>query len=397
MSSAATGGTMTKPRSERYRTRISEKDIGPTGPGTLAGGYLRSFWQPVFHSAELAAGRARPIRVMGEDFTLYRGEDGIARLTQPRCPHRAMLLGTGKVEGDGIRCLYHGWKFAGDGRCVEQPPEPTPFCDKVRLRGYPTQEYLGLIFAYLGAGAPPAFPRYPAFEEEGVFTHHDSYLRPANYFNNLENVPDLSHLAYTHEHVTGTWDNYADGPGIAVEETCWGLRYIGERPQSGKRLVWYFGMPNIVHAKGPANDPDVGAREFLAWWVPVEDETHRQFTVVALRGMSKARFERYWKRQLKLREQHDLDRVALTRAILAGALTWDEIDPERVHLLFLQDDVVQAGCGLIHERPPEHLGHADVGVIAVRKLWLRELKAFAAGKPRTDWRHDPALEPMGDY
>jgi 5,5'-dehydrodivanillate O-demethylase len=396
MSSVA-ADTLVRARTERHAKRVSEKDIGRTGPGTLAGGYLRSFWQPVFHSAELPPGRARPVRVLGEDFTLYRGEDAIARLTESRCPHRSMLLSAGRVEGDGVRCFYHGWKFGGDGQCLEQPAEPQPFCSKIKLRTYPVQESLGLIFAFLGDGRPPAFPRFPSFEEAGVFTHTDSYVRPANFFNNLENVPDLSHLAYAHEHVTGTWDNYADGPEISVEETSWGLKYTGHRPKSGKKLVLYFGMPNMVHAKGPPNDPEVDYREFMAWWVPIDDDRHTQFTVVAVRGKTKAQFDRYLARQLQLRKQRDLDRTGLTRAILAGEITWDQVDPNRVHILFLQDDVAQAGCGLIHERRPEHLGRSDVGVIAARKLWIRELRALAAGDPLADWRHDPAMMPMGEF
>jgi 5,5'-dehydrodivanillate O-demethylase len=385
------------PQKARSSAKVTERDIGRTGPGTLAGRYLRSFWQPVLHADQLRPRRTRLIRVMGEDFTLYRGEDGVARLTQPRCPHRGMLLSAGTVEGEGIRCLYHGWKFGGDGRCVEQPAEPKPFCQKIALRTYPTREYLGLVFAYLGEGEPPAFPRLPSLEEAGVFTHTDSYVRPCSFFNNLENVPDISHLAYTHAHVTDTWDNYADGPQLSVAETSWGLRYTGVRPSSGKRLVSFFGMPNMVHAKGPRNDPEVDYREFVAWWVPIDDDRHTQFTVVVVRGKSREQVDRYLARQMALRQQRDLDREVLTRKVLAGEIGMDEIDPHRVHILFLQDDVAQAGCGMIHERPPEHLGRSDVGVIAVRKLWLRELRAFASGEPLTEWRYDPAFEPLGEF
>ena len=394
MSTAAPELSVARLRTEK---RIDKEDIGPTGPGTLAGRYLRRFWQPVFHSADLPPGRARPIRIMGEDFNLYRGEDGVARLTQPRCPHRAMLLSAGKVQGDGIRCFYHGWKFDGEGACVEQPPEPVPFCRKVRLRTYPVREYLGLVFAYLGEGPAPEFPRYPDFEEAGVHTHNDSYVRPCNFFNNLENVPDISHLAYAHDHVTETWDNYGDGPRISIEETGWGLKVTGHRPKSGKRLVIQFGMPNQVHAKGPANDPAVSAREFLAWWVPIDDDIHTQFTVVAVRGLSRREFDAYFRRQQDLWARRDLDRIRLTEDILSGRKTWNDIDPARVHLLFLQDDVAQAGCGMIHERPPEHLGRADLGVIAVRKMWRKELRAFAAGEELTGWRYDPELLPMGEF
>jgi 5,5'-dehydrodivanillate O-demethylase len=397
MSTVPVESNVRRLQSERSRKRVSEKDIGRTGPGTLAGRYLRSFWQPILHAEELPVGRVRTARAMGEDFALYRGADGVVRVTQSRCPHRGMLLAAGSVEGERIRCFYHGWTFDGDGACVEQPAEPKPFCDKIRLRTYPAREYLGLVFAYLGEGAPPTFPRVPSFEEDGIFTHTDSYVRPANFFNNLENVPDLSHLAYAHSHVTGTWDNYADGPQISIEDTGWGLKYTGFRPKSGKKLVSYFGMPNMVHAKGPRNDPEVDFREFFAWWVPIDDDRHTQFTVVAVRGKAREQFDRYLGRQMELRKQRDLDRETLTRAVLTGKISMDEIDQNRVHFLFLQDDVAQAGCGLIHERPPEHLGRSDVGVIAVRKLWLRELRAFANDEPRTAWQYDPSFAPMGEF
>jgi 5,5'-dehydrodivanillate O-demethylase len=55
-----------------------------------------------------------------------------------RCAHRGTQLIVGWVEGDEIRCRYHGWKFGPDGRCTEQPGEPKPFCEKIRIKSYPT-------------------------------------------------------------------------------------------------------------------------------------------------------------------------------------------------------------------------------------------------------------------
>src|SRR5438876_5416585 len=90
-------------------------DIEHTGPGTLAGRYLRRFWQPVCRADDLPAGRAKPLKIMSEDFTLYRGAGGDVHAVAFRCAHRGTQLSTGWVEGDNIRCFYHGWAYGPDG------------------------------------------------------------------------------------------------------------------------------------------------------------------------------------------------------------------------------------------------------------------------------------------
>ena len=97
---------------------------------------------------------------MGEDYTLYRGEDGAAHVVAPRCAHRGTQLSTGWVEADCLRCFYHGWKYDSTGQCVEMPAEDPSFPPRVKIRGYPTEEYLGLVFAFLGEGGAHHSPRY---------------------------------------------------------------------------------------------------------------------------------------------------------------------------------------------------------------------------------------------
>src|SRR2546426_7640023 len=90
-------------------------DYVHTGPGTLAGRYLRSFWQPVFRAQDLKPGKTTPIRVMSEDLTLYRGQSGDPHVLAFRCAHRGTQLSTGWVEGDNLRCRYHGLTYDPDG------------------------------------------------------------------------------------------------------------------------------------------------------------------------------------------------------------------------------------------------------------------------------------------
>jgi len=257
--------------------RRPEMDYLHTGPGTLCGRYLRRFWHPIQQSSKLPAGRAQTVKIMGEEFTLYRGQGGTPYLTVPLCPHRLTRLGLGFVEGEQLRCMYHGWKFAGDGQCVEMPAE-TPGAEcKVKLRTYPVREYLGLVFAYLGEGEPPEFPRYPHIEGPGV---HDWYchLRPINWFTQIDNVVDPAHTPFTHRGAGFLENGVVGVPKVEGHENDWGIIQYGHRP-NGETRVNLFGMPNIFHNKFPPATPDGGWQELIVWCVPVDDESHMNFRV----------------------------------------------------------------------------------------------------------------------
>ncbi|TMA60560.1 MAG: Rieske 2Fe-2S domain-containing protein, partial [Deltaproteobacteria bacterium] len=103
----------------------------------------------------------KPIKILGEEFTLYRGEGGKPHVVDFRCAHRQTQLSVGWVEDDCIRCRFHGWKYDSSGQCIEQPAEKESFAEKIRIRSCPTEEYLKLIFVYFGEGDPPPLPRYP--------------------------------------------------------------------------------------------------------------------------------------------------------------------------------------------------------------------------------------------
>ncbi len=141
-------------------------ELTSVGCGTPMGELLRRYWHPAGLVAD-ATDIPRKLRVLGENLVLFRDRHGRAGLLHARCCHRGTTLYYGKVEEDGIRCCYHGWKFDTEGRCLEQPCEPEGglFKDKVRQPWYPLQERYGLIFAYLGpAEKQPALPRYDAWK-----------------------------------------------------------------------------------------------------------------------------------------------------------------------------------------------------------------------------------------
>ena len=120
------------------RNRIEVDDMTHTDPGTVAGQYMRRFWHPVLMAEELQPARALPVTIMGEHLTLYRGEAGAVHAVGQRCAHRGAALSVGFVEGENIRCLYHGWKFDPTGQCVEQPAEPDDsLMANARIKSYP--------------------------------------------------------------------------------------------------------------------------------------------------------------------------------------------------------------------------------------------------------------------
>jgi 5,5'-dehydrodivanillate O-demethylase len=366
-------------------------DCVHTGPGTPAGRYLRQFWQPVYHSVDLAQGRAVTIRIMSQDFTLYRGQSGHAHLVDARCPHRGTQLSAGWIEGDALRCFYHGWKFSPDGRCLEQPAEENGFCDKVSIATYPVREYLGFIFAFLGDGKPPEFPRHSEFEHFDGMVEIDSYSRDCNYFQNVENALDMSHIGFVHADNAAVFKGVGLGRSLDVEESTWGITY-GFTRADGARRVQQFGMPNMFYLTALPTDPDIGWQESLFWWVPIDDLRHMQFSLHRVPAQGAAAERLHARRQAR-RSAITIAHQPLARDILEGRARMAEVDKSTVDLVRLQDDVAQMGQGLIADRDNENLGRGDVGVIAIRRLWTREIGAFLKGQPTKQWKRDASIVP----
>ena len=358
-----------------------------TGPGTIAGRYMRSFWQPVARTEDIPAGRAKPLRVMSEDFTLYRGESGAPRVLAPTCAHRGTLLSTGWVEGDALRCFYHGWKYGPDGRCIEAPAEREGFCKTVSIRSYPTREYLGLIFTYLGEGEAPPFPRYRDLEADGI-RETSSYRRDCNFFNNLENQCDPVHVAFAHRTSAFTEGGLIGVPQVSAEETDWGLALRAQRPGGGVRVT-QFGMPSMIHIKSSPTGLDGNWSDMVAWRVPIDDLCHNSFNI-NLHHLTGAAAERYRVPKAAAPSAHR-PVAELGAAVRRGDIHIEELK-DHPDIVSIQDDVAQLGQGIIADRENEYLGRSDVGIILLRKIWLRELDALDAGKPTKAWHWSTGLD-----
>src|SRR5580704_2056967 len=181
---------------------IESEQLTRVGPGTMMGDLMRQYWLPAAKSSEVVAG-GDPVRLMllGEKLIAFRDAKGVVGVMDHRCPHRCASLFFGRNEGDGIACVYHGWKFATDGSCLDQPnlPPEQQFTDKVHAKSYQVTEQAGLIWVYMGEReqAPPM----PAIEAALLDEAEINIMfcqRECNWLQALEGDIDTSHFSWLH-------------------------------------------------------------------------------------------------------------------------------------------------------------------------------------------------------
>ncbi|MEV1295714.1 Rieske 2Fe-2S domain-containing protein [Pseudonocardia sp. NPDC049635] len=368
-----------------------------TGPGTPAGKYLRSFWQPVKLSEDLPKGRVQPLRVMSEDFAIYRGSNGDAVVTQAGCPHRQTMLAIGNVEGDSIRCSFHGWKFGANGKCQEAPGQSPSLIDRMRIRTYPTHEQYGVVFAYFGEGEPPAF-----FDIEGFSKKHGhdmmsarvrgtaTYRRHCNYYINVENALDLAHVAFTHKLSSDpTVTEVGFDPGVirirdvTVERLDFGVRAV-EIEHEAEPVRSTVMLPNAMHLVVAQRD---GFLEQVGWRVPIDDQLHYSIQITALHTSEEGaqRFREYEARRNELIAKYPpTDECA--EAILRGVKTLYDF-ADHPDLVNIEDHVVQMGMQFINHLDRENLAQSDKAVLQLRRMFMSRLADFTAGAPavKSDW------------
>jgi 5,5'-dehydrodivanillate O-demethylase len=369
----------------RAESQVSYSDFVHTGPGTLAGRFMRMFWQPVYRSQDLPAGRAKPIKIMGEEFTLYRGEGGTAHVIAQRCAHRQTQLSVGSVEGDCIRCFYHGWKYDASGQCVEQPAEEPGFAARIRIRSYPTEEYLGLIFAFLGEGSPPPLMRFPELETEGIIENH-TFVRACNFFRHLELDP--GHIAFVHRDSPEAESGLTGIPDVECHETDYGFVFFARRDD--KVQIQHRLMPNASYFKVFPLDAESGWRDRVAWRVPVDDDHYVSFIADLVHVTGEAA-ERYKARHGPPPKRSGPSIPDLTSAVLAGKLRVDDVKDLGANVVFFQDEVALLAQGNIQSSGVDALGPADSLISLQRNLWQRELSALAAGRPLKEWKRPAQL------
>jgi phenylpropionate dioxygenase-like ring-hydroxylating dioxygenase large terminal subunit len=356
---------------------IPQEDVELThvGPGTPCGEYFRRYWQPICFADEL---HDLPLRVtiLGEELVAFRDLSGAVGLLELHCPHRGTSLEFGLVGAKGIRCCYHGWLFDVDGTILETPGEPAESTLKNRLfhGAYPTQEYNGIVFAYLGApDRQPPFPVYDSFSRPGYrLLPGRKYFYPCNWLQIMENTMDPVHTAFLHTIVSGSQftDQFGVVPELEFVETPIGMIYIATRRVGDN--VW----ARMVEAIAPnlqqvAPIWEEGQQEhgfsgpMMSRWIVPVDDTNTMFIEFRHVSQSEGVTPTWW-----------ADRDIM----LPGQLAADSYEAGQRNPGDYEAQVSQRPIA-IHAL--EHLGATDRGISMFRQHIRRGIRAVQTG-------HDPA-------
>lgn len=381
-------------------------DMTRVGPGTVMGNFMREYWIPAAKSSELG-NDGTPMRLMllGEKLIAFRDSSGRVGVMDHLCPHRCASLVLGRNEENGIRCIYHGWKFDVDGNCVEMPSvaPSQDFKEKVKAKAYKAVDRNGIIWVYMGPKKqPPPLPKIEATllqesEVEISFTQRD-----CNWLQALEGDIDTSHFGFLHVgHLDP--DNVPVGhplehtaseraPEYHVSDAPWGTTYGAYRTVRPETTYWRFAnymFPFWTQTPQGEFPINIQARA----WVPLDDEHVMMIfwrtkslgggTAQPLKdgkplGGSKPQPEylpistewlgRY---RVKANESNDwlIDREAQrTNRIYSG-----------IDNIGLQDQAVTESMGAITNHELEHLGPGDLMISRTRRRALKAARAFQEG------------------
>ena len=379
------------------------------GPGTGMGAVMRRTWLPVLASSELPDSATAPVHIelLGEHFVAFRNSKGQIGLLDENCCHRGASLALGRVEGCGLRCIYHGWKFDVDGQVLETPNVPDGrFKDRIRARAYPVQEAGGLIWTYLGPPQlQPPMPKWPWMTVPPSHRITAPAVVNCNFVQIMEGLVDSSHLSVLHytplsqagastldfarktEHMA-----FDAAPRIEAELTDFGFHYVALRDLSGAegarieaRVAAFLSPCFIVNPNGDL---------FFAV-VPVNDHTSRFYHV-------------WWNEQKPIGEEPlrseqlkfvGLDDEALARHGMSPATATTAAQPCRSNrwhqdrdlmraghftglYSFTQEDVaVTVSAGAIRDRSKEMLSVADLAIGRLYRVLLNSVRHVAEGRP----------------
>jgi phthalate 4,5-dioxygenase oxygenase subunit len=385
------------------------------------GNLMRQYWIPALQSTDLPEADGAPLRVrlLCENLVAFRDTEGRIGLIDHVCPHRCASLFFGRNEENGLRCLYHGWKFDVQGRCVDIPNEPpgSKMNEQIRVTSYPCIEQNGIVWAYMGPGRdnPPPLPQ-PGWamvppKRRGALR----YQRACNWLQAMEGDFDSSHLSFLHLTFDEKQGNAHDKkagieyyrniahmdkqPLLEVKDTDVGVMYGARRDADGGKYYWrvtQFMLPFYTSV------PSFGGKNRDKVWVPLDDE----HTMV---------WEPHWSstRELSEEEQKGLKNRVGPSGFLPDTDDWlgkgrfaaNEgndylMDRERQkninfsgleNVTPIQDGAMQESMGPICDRTREHLGASDAAIVRMRRRLMSAARELEKNHTVPPGLENPAL------
>ena len=379
------------------------------GPDDAMGRAMRRYWLPILPAAELAIGAdPRGVELLGERFVAWRDDSGRAGLYHHSCLHRGASMRLARAEGDGLRCIYHGWKFAVDGTVLDTPNVADPtFKARIKGRTYPVREAGGLLWAYLGPREhEPAFPHWPWMDLPDAQRLVTRHVEECNFVQVIEGLVDSSHLGLLHMNglqLSGAVDlGFAQkvnsmqrnlAPRLDVQDTDFGF--------------YYAALRDIDDEEGPRTEARVAA--FVAPCCVLNPNGDIATFVVPIDNERTAFLHIFWSEtqainREPLRSRH-LEFIGLTPEVLdAFGLTDDTLgradrpnprnhfhqDREAMRLgkswsglpgLIEEDVAASVSAGALRDRAHEMLSIADVGITRLYRTLLACAEAVEQGRP----------------
>jgi len=379
-------------------TKETNDLLTKTGPGNPMGELMRRYWMPAALSSELPEPDSPPVRVklLGENLVAFRDTEGKIGLLEEFCAHRGASLFLGRNEECGLRCVYHGWKYDSDGRCVDMPNEPadSQFKDKIHLKAYPTLELGDVVWAYMGP--KEKMPPPPAFEWTTVSKQHrcvSKTWQECNWLQALEGGIDTTHGAFLHRAISSETNRAGINPQDIrvrhlvpqqeIELTDYGFLYASIRSLGEKGTffrTYHYALP-IYQFWAIVNDSRSSASNM---WVPMDDENCMVYSLMyrhsggPFAAKEKVEFDRRNGRDRldadfrKIRNKDNvwmIDRAAQKRETFTG-----------IEGINLQDHAVQESMGPIVDRTREHLVASDKAIVTARHLLLHAVKNADSGR-----------------
>lgn len=355
--------------------------------GSPMGELLRRYWQPACSSDELAD-LPKKVKLLAEEIVVFRDKKGRVGALELHCAHRGTSLEWGRVEAEGLRCCYHGWLYDAQGRCLDMPCETEEFRQRMGVwqPAYPTLEFGGLVFVYMGPpGTEPPFPIYDVVDTgrrqdvvlRGMRLWGDyavGMVKDCNWLQHYENIVDPYHLLMLHQRISGDQFDGAlmqGAPRIGWERTPLGVRYnlIKDLP-NGNRFVRHaecilpnaFLIPDIREA-GTVPKRQGRATE-LSWAVPVDNEHVRGISIVAW-PLENGEPKPDW------RPGTDTAADIRPGSVLARSYEERQRQPD--------DLEAQEGQRAIAVHALENLGMSDTGIVMLRRLLREQIKRVEGG------------------